>query len=172
MIRLPWAFTLALTLVALIGILIVTHDLGTTRNTFARGVDEARTIEQTTDKALDGAAALPPSIESVSQGVPHISEVSRSMIRANHSLGTMAESLSDLALALESADQPLQGIVAAAGDARTGAASAIPPVETITSQLASITQKTQTLNTQLQQTEALGSTIDSKLRIALLIPEY
>lgn len=172
MIRTVWAFALALVLVSLTGILIVTDDLSTTRDTFVEGVGEARALERTTDEANDGADQLEPGIASIAQGVPHVAKISGAMVEANRSLEAMARSLAELAGVLGSTDEPLRDVGSLATTARQGTSAAKAPIVEITQTLNSINQKSRTLGEQLDRTAVLAYTIDSKLRIALLIPRY
>ncbi|UGT67753.1 hypothetical protein LTT66_31925 [Nocardia gipuzkoensis] len=171
MFRLSWALALALTVAALTGILIVTRDLHTTRDVFARGVDEGQTIEVTTDKALAGAAQLPATVDSITRGLPSVIGVSQSMARADSSLAAMATNLNTLAAALGSADGPLGAVVASSSSAGSAATAAVPPVEHISDTLSATDAKAIQLGRLLDQTQVLSSTIDSKLRVALLLPK-
>ncbi|MFI6953393.1 hypothetical protein ACIBJI_07945 [Nocardia sp. NPDC050408] len=171
MFRLSWAVALAFTIAALTGILILTRDLHATRDVFARGVGEGQKIELTTDKALEGAAQLPAAVDSVTQGLPAVVGVSQSMVRADNSLAAMATNLNTLAAALGSADGPLGVVVASSTSTSNAATSAVPSVEHIAATLTATDAKAKQLSALLDQTQVLGSTIDSKLRVALLLPK-
>lgn len=67
MFRLSWALALGFTIAMLVGILIVTRDLSVSNEIFKDGVAQARTVDNTTDKALDGAAQLPPANAAIHQ---------------------------------------------------------------------------------------------------------
>ncbi|QTJ64392.1 hypothetical protein HYG77_01400 [Rhodococcus sp. ZPP] len=170
MFRLSWAIALGFTIAMLVGILIVTRDLSVSNDIFKDGVAQARTVDQTTDKALDGAAQLPPANDAIHRGMPQVVGVIDSLTRADITLGSLGEQLQALSTALQSADAPLQGIVAAGQSATEQANAAATPAASVAETLVDADTKARALGPLLDQTLALSQTIDSKLRISLLLP--
>ncbi|GGO00734.1 hypothetical protein [Nocardia rhizosphaerihabitans] len=169
--RLSWAITLAFTIAVLTGLLIVTRDLGITSDTFADGVMQARTLDTTTDGALDGAHQLPAATEAARQGLPEVVGIIDSLTRADQTLATLGDQLAILGVTLTSADAPLVGTIAAARDAGGQAGAAADPLGAITVTLNEANANAQTLGQKLDETLVLSQMIDQKLRIALLLPK-
>lgn len=170
MFRLSWAITTACTLAVLTGILIVTRDLNESNEIFKDGVLQAQTVDNTTDRALHGAAQLPPANDAIHLSTPQVLGVIDSLVSADATLGSLAEHLSGLSEALRSADAPLQGIIAAGSAATDQATAAAVPAGVIADTLVEADAKARALGPLLDRTIALSNTIDSKLRIALLLP--
>lgn len=170
MFRLSWALTAAFTIALLCGILIVTRDLAITNDIFKDGVVQAKMVDKTTNEALTGAKELPPANAAVNQGLPEVVGVLDSLTRADHALGELGTHLQALGDALESADAPLAGIIDAGAAATQQANAAAVPAEQIVHTLTNADAKVQALAPLLDQSLALGQEIDSKLRIALLLP--
>lgn len=170
MFRLSWALALGFTIAMLVGILIVTRDLSVSNEIFKDGVAQARTVDNTTDKALDGAAQLPPANAAIHQGIPQVVGVIDSLTRADATLGSLGEQLQALSTALQAADAPLQGIIAAGQSAAEQANAAAVPAESVAGTLVEADAKARALGPLLDQTLTLSQTIDSKLRISLLLP--
>ncbi|QXC46335.1 hypothetical protein [Rhodococcus qingshengii] len=170
MFRLSWAIALGFTIAMLTGILIVTRDLNISNDIFKDGVAQARIVNNTTDEALDGAAQLPPANEAIHHGMPQVVGVIDSLTRADTTLGSLGDQLAALSIALQSADAPLQGIVKAGQSATEQANAAADPAESVAATLVAADAKARALGPLLDQTLALSQTIDSKLRISLLLP--
>lgn len=171
--RLPitWAIALAFTLATLVGILILTRDLGTSESIFRDGVAQAEQVDRTTDEALDGADQLPPANEAINDGLPEVVGVINSLNTANATLGTLARQLESLGSALDEADPSLVSIVGSAKTATVEANGAAGPAANIAKTLGATNGKIGTLGTKLDETQRLSDEIDSKLRIALLLPK-
>ncbi len=171
MFRLSWAIAAAFTIALLCGILIVTRDLAITNDIFKDGVVQAKkTVDKTTDEALTGAKELPAANAAVNQGMPEVVGVLDSLARADQTLGELGTHLQSLGNALESSDAPLAGIIDASTAATAQANAAAVPAEQIGHTLAATDTKVQVLAMLLDETLSLGEEIDSKLRIALLLP--
>ena len=171
MFRLSWAIALSFTLALLVGILILTRDLSITNDIFKDGVAQAKTVDHTTDRALTGADELPPANQAINDGMPQVVGVIDSLTRADHTLGTLGDHLQALGQALRAADAPLVGIIDAGNAATDQANAAAVPAANIVDTLADANSKAQSLAPLLDQTLALSNTIDSKLRIALILPK-
>ncbi|MFI6996544.1 hypothetical protein [Nocardia sp. NPDC050175] len=171
MLRLSWALALSLTVSALVGILILTRDLSITNDLFKDGVAQAKTIDHTTDDALQGVSHLGPADAAVNQGMPQVVGVIDSLTRADHTLGSLADQLQALAGALTSVDAPLAGIIQLGGSAGDQANAAADQATQIADTLGQADAQAQLLGQRLDQTLSLSATIDSKLRIALLLPK-
>ncbi|MFC0454070.1 hypothetical protein [Rhodococcus jostii] len=170
MFRLSWAIALAFTIALLCGILIVTRDLSITNDIFKDGVNQAKIVDKTTNDALSGAKELPPANAAINQGLPEVVGVLNSLTRADQTLGDLGTQLQALGDALKSADAPLGGIIDAGAAATDQANAAAVPAEQIVYTLADADAKVQALAPLLDQSLALGQTIDEKLRIALILP--
>ncbi|MDV7348110.1 hypothetical protein R4255_32375 [Rhodococcus oxybenzonivorans] len=170
MFRLSWAIAAAFTIALLCGILIVTRDLAITNDIFKDGVVQAQTVDKTTNEALTGAKELPPANAAINQGLPEVVGVLDSLTRADQTLGELGTQLASLGDALKSADAPLVGIIDAGSAATDQVNAAAVPAEQIVHTLADADTKVQTLSPLLDQSLALGQEIDSKLRIALILP--
>ena len=170
MLRISWAVTVGFTLAALTGILIVTRDLATSNDIFKDGVVQAQTVDVTTDEALAGAAELSPANDAIDRGLPEVVGVLDQLVRANDTLGILGGHLGELGTALSSADAPLAGIIEAGQAATDHANAAAAPAANIVDTLNSANAKVNTLAPLLDSTLALSREVDSKLRIALLLP--
>lgn len=170
MFRLSWAIAAAFTIALLCGILIVTRDLAITNDIFKDGVVQAQTVDKTTNEALTGAKELPPANAAINQGLPEVVGVLDSLTRADQTLGELGTQLASLGDALKSAEAPLVGIIDAGSAATDQVNAAAVPAEQIVHTLADADTKVQTLSPLLDQSLALGQEIDSKLRIALILP--
>ena len=171
MFRLSWAIALSFTLALLAGILILTRDLSITNDLFKDGLTQAQTVDKTTDEALVGAAQLTPANNAIHQGMPQVLGVIDSLTRADQTLGTLGDHLQALGEALKAADTPLRGIIAAGQSATDQANAAAIPAADIVHTLTEADAKTRELGPLLDQALAHGQTIDSKLRVALLLPK-
>lgn len=171
MFRISWAITLAFTIALLTGILIVTRDLGISNDIFKEGVVEAQTVDGTTDEALAGAAELTPANAAIDQGLPQVVGVLDSLVRANETLGSLGSNLDELGTALQAADAPLVGIIAAGDKATEQANAAAGPAGQIVDTLGAANTRVANLGPLLDESLALSKEIDSKLRIALLLPK-
>lgn len=171
MLRISWAITLGFTIALLTGILIVTRDLGISNDIFKDGVVQAQTVDSTTDQALEGAQQLVPANEAIDQGLPQVVGVLDSLVRANETLGSLGTHLTDLGTALQAADAPLVGIIDAGQEATIQANAAAVPAGQIVDTLGAANAKVANLGPMLDQSLALSKEIDSKLRIALLLPK-
>ncbi|WP_405168187.1 hypothetical protein OG203_43305 [Nocardia sp. NBC_01499] len=171
MLRLSWALALSLTLSALVGILILTRDLSITNDLFKDGVAQAKTIDHTTDDALRGVPNLGPADAAVNQGMPQVVGVIDALTRADQTLGTLADQLQALVDALASTDAPLAGIIQVGDSAADQANVAAGQLAQISDTLGKADAQAQLLGRRLDETLALGATVDSKLRVALLLPK-
>ncbi|OPX14964.1 hypothetical protein [Gordonia sp. i37] len=167
-----WAIAIALTLATLIGILIVTRDLSISNDIFKDGVVQANKVDHTTDRANDGSAQLPPADDAINQGLPQVFGVIDSLNQANGTLATLATDLQSLGTALEKADPSLVSIIGSAGEATSSASGATGQVGEINTTLVGANTRVQNLGTLLDRTQELSTIIDSKLRIALLLPKF
>lgn len=167
-----WAIAIALTLASLVGILILTRDLSISDAIFKDGVVQAHKVDHTTDKANNGAAQLPPADHAINQGLPQVFGVIDSLNQANTTLATLATDLQALGGALQKADPSLVSIIGSAGQATGSAGAATGQVQTINSTLGDANGRVQTLGSLLDRTQELSAIIDSKLRIALLLPKF
>lgn len=166
-----WALVVGLVLATLVGILIVTRDLQISHDIFADGVVQAKKVDHTTDRALDGAAQLPPADTAINQGLPEVFGVIDSLGGANRTLLTLSDQLSTLGRVLDSADPSLVGIIGSAEGATSSANAAAVPAAGVVTTLSSANDKVAQLGTLLDRTQELSNIIDSKLRIALLLPK-
>lgn len=171
MLRLSWAVALAFTIAVLAGILIVTRDLNISNDIFKDGVAQAKIVDSTTDQALDGAQQLPPANAAINNSMPHVVGVLDSLTRADQTLDSLGDQLAALGTALQSADAPLVGIIGAGQAATDQANAAAAPAASIVTTLSEADAKVKALGPLLDQSLALGQTIDSKLRISLLLPK-
>lgn len=171
MFRISWAITLAFTIALLTGILIVTRDLGISNDIFKDGVVQAQTVDATTDDALAGAAELVPANAAIDQGLPQVVGVLDSLVRANETLGSLGTNLDQLGTALQAADAPLVGIIEAGEGATVQANAATVPAARIVDTLGAANEKVAVMGPMLDESLALSKEIDSKLRIALLLPK-
>lgn len=171
MFRLSWALALAFTIAALTGVLILTRDLNISNNIFKDGVVQAKTVDATTDKALVGTGELPPADDAVNRSMPEVVGVIDSLTNADGTLGTLGNQLQALADALKAADAPLAGIIQAGGAATDQANAAAQPAAQIVNTLSGANAKAEQLSGLLDQTLSLSQTIDSKLRVALVLPK-
>lgn len=170
MFRISWGITLSFTIALLVGVLILTRDLNTTSEIFKDGVAQARTVNNTTDQALGGAAQLPLANTAIDNSMPHVVAVLDSLTTAEGTLGTLGEQLNSLGAALTDAQAPLEGIIVAGQSASEQAQAAAVPAGNIAQTLTASDEKARTLGPLLDRTIALSSVIDSKLRIALVLP--
>ncbi|ROZ88050.1 hypothetical protein EEB19_22620 [Gordonia sp. OPL2] len=168
---LTWAIAIALTLATLVGILILTRDLNTSSEIFTDGVAQANKVNHTTDKANDGSAQLPPANQAINGGLPQVFGVIDSLNQANSTLATLATDLQSLGSALDTADPSLVRIINSAKGATGSAADATGSVNQINGTLGTANQNIRTLGALLDRTQQLSTIIDSKLRIALLLPK-
>lgn len=169
---LTWAIALGFTLALLVGILILTRDLGISRDIFKDGVAQAAKVDNTTDKALDGADQLPPANDAITGSMPEVAGVVASLDTASTTLVSLGDQLQSLGVALTDADAPLVGIIGAGRTATQEAAAAAVPAQHITQTLTSVNEKLRLLGPRLDYTQSLSDEIDSKLRIALLLPKF
>lgn len=168
---LTWAVTLGFTVATLVGILILTRDLGTSEAIFRDGVVQANKVNDTTDRALGGAEELPPANAAINAGMPEVVGVIASLNTANGTLSTLGEQLQSLGAALDEADPALVNIIGSAELASKQAKGAAGPAGHIAFTLDGANQKVGTLAGLLDETQTLSDTIDSKLRIALVLPK-
>ncbi|MBY8862002.1 hypothetical protein K7711_36385 [Nocardia sp. CA2R105] len=171
MFRLSWAFALAFTIAALTGVLILTRDLSISNDIFKDGVSQAKTVDRTTDTALIAAGELGPADHAVTQSMPQVVGVIGSLTAADGTLDTLGTQLQSLADALKAADPPLVGIIQAGGAATVQANAAAQPAAQIVNTLSDANTKAQQLSGVLDNTLSLSRTIDSKLRVALILPK-
>lgn len=171
MLRVSWAITLAFTIALLTGILIVTRDLGISNDIFKNGVVQAQTVDATTDDALAGAGELVPANAAIDEGLPQVVGVLDSLVRANETLGSLGTNLDQLGTALQAADAPLVGIIEAGDEATVQADAATVPAANIVDTLDAANEKVAAMGPMLDESLALSKEIDSKLRIALLLPK-
>lgn len=171
MFRVSWAITLAFTIALLTGILIVTRDLGISNDIFKNGVVQAQTVDATTDDALAGAGELVPANAAIDEGFPQVVGVLDSLVRANETLGSLGTNLDQLGTALQAADAPLVGIIEAGTEATVQADAATVPAANIVDTLGAANEKVAVMGPMLDESLALSKEIDSKLRIALLLPK-
>ncbi len=170
MLRISWALTLGFTIAALAGILIITRDLSTSNDIFKEGVVQAHTVDATTDEALAGAAELIPADQAVDRGLPEVVGVLDQLVRANETLASLGGRLGELGTTLSSADAPLAGIIDAGSAATEQANAAAAPAANIVDTLSSANDKVNRLAPLLDTSLALSKEVDSKLRVALLLP--
>lgn len=171
MLRLSWALALSLTITALAGILILTRDLSVTNDLFKDGVAQAKSIDHTTDAALQGVAHLGPADAAINQSLPEVVGVIDSLTRADRTLGTLADQLQALAEALSSADAPLAGIIQAGGSTAARANAVADQAAQIADTLEQADMQARQLGQRLDRTLALSTTIDAKLRVLLILPK-
>lgn len=171
--RMPiaWALAIALTLATLVGILILTRDLSSTNEIFKDGVQQANNIENTTGQAIDGADQLPPADDAINGGVPQVLGIVDSLGNANHTLSSLSDELHELGQVLDTADPSLVSIIESAHEATSEANATTGSATHLNNTLEGANNKVETLGTLLDRTQALSTTIDSKLRIALLLPK-
>ncbi|MGW5518137.1 hypothetical protein [Nocardia africana] len=171
MFRLSWAITLSFTIALLTGFLILTRDLSITNDIFKDGVAQAETVDHTTDTALAAAGQLPPADQAINQSMPQVVGVIDSLTRADQTLGTLGDQLHVLGQALTAADPPLVGIIGAGNAATDQANAAAAPAAEIVQTLGAADTKAQSLGLLLDRSLELSHTIDTKLRIALILPK-
>jgi len=169
-VRLAWAIALAATVASVVGILILTSDQAASAANFRAGVEQAKILDHTTDVALAAGLELPAANQAVRDSLPHVVDTTASLVRARATLGTLGEQLVQLGAVLQSADPPLNSIVAATRDTNTAAAGARPPVDHIAATLTLANDNVRDLGPKLDETLAQARTIESKLRVLLLVP--
>lgn len=168
--RLAWAVTLAATIASIVGILILTSDQALSAANFRAGVEQAHILDHTTDTALAAALELPAADGALRDSLPHVVRTTDSLIRARTTLGTLGDQLVTLAAVLDSADAPLDSIVTRTRDTNAAAAGAQPPVDHIVATLGRANDHVHDLGPKLDESLARARTIESKLRVLLLVP--
>lgn len=168
--RIAWAVALAATIASIVGILILTSDQALSAASFQAGVEQSRILDRTTDTALAAGLELPAADAALRDSLPHVVDTTDSLVRARSTLGTLGDQLVTLGDVLDSADPPLKSIVTATRDTNGAAADAKSPVDRIATSLDRANTNARTLGTTLDQTLARARTIESKLRVLLLLP--
>lgn len=168
--RLAWAVALAATITSVVGILILTSDQALSAASFHAGVEQARILDHTTDTALAAGLELPAANDALRDSLPHVAQTTNSLVRARVTLGTLGDQLVALGNVLDSADPPLNSVITATRDTNTAAARAQPPVDRIAATLGRANANTRDLGPKLDESLARARTIESKLRVLLLVP--
>lgn len=169
-VRTSWTVALAVTLATLMGILVLTRDLSISDSLFKDGVSQAETVNATTDEALAGVAELPAGDFALRQSLPEVAGVATSLTTATTTLDDLGYKLNLLSEALTGANTSLEDIVTSGRGAVSEADQAAGPTGSIANRLNGINAQTKELSAQLDDTASLSHTVDTKLRIALLIP--
>jgi ABC-type transporter Mla subunit MlaD len=97
-------------------------------------------------------------------------QTANSLVKARTTLGTLGDQLVTLASVLDSADPPLDSVVTATRDTNTAAAQAQPPVDHIAATLDRANANARDLGPKLDESLTRARTIESKLRVLLLLP--
>lgn len=168
--RISWAITAAMTVALLVGLLILTRDLSISNDTFKDGVTQAAKVNGTTDEALSGADQLDPANTATRAGMPEVTGIVSSLSQANTTLGELGTKLQQLGDALTGANSSLQGIISSGDSAVGEAGRAGTSAGSIAQRLGGINNRAAEIGAELDRTRALSHTIDTKLRIALLLP--
>lgn len=168
--RIAWAVALAATITSVVGILILTSDQALSAASFQAGVEQGRILDHTTDTALAAGLELPAANDALRDSLPHVVQTTNSLVRARTTLGALGDQLVALGTVLDSADPPLSAVVTATRDTNTAAARARPPVDHIAATLARANGNTHDLGAKLDESLARARTIESKLRVLLLVP--
>ncbi|AZG46818.1 hypothetical protein [Gordonia insulae] len=166
-----WAITAAMTIALLVGLLILTRDLSISNDTFKDGVNQAATVNGTTDDALDGADQLQPADTATRAGMPEVTGIIGSLAQADQTLGELGTKLNQLGGALTGANTSLEGIITSGNSAVGQAQQAATSAGAIANRLTGINNQAAQISAELDNTQALSHTIDTKLRIALLLPK-
>jgi ABC-type transporter Mla subunit MlaD len=169
-VRLAWAVALAATIASIVGILILTSDQALSAASFQAGVEQARKLDHTTDTALAAGLELPAANDALRDSLPHVVQTTTSLIKARTTLGTLSDQLVTLASVLDSADPPLDSVVTATRDTNTAAAHAQQPVDHIAATLDRANTNARDLGPKLDESLTRARTIESKLRVLLLLP--
>ncbi|MCG7631456.1 MULTISPECIES: hypothetical protein [Gordonia] len=154
----------------MVGLLILSRDLSITSETFKDGVAQAETVNGTTDEALAGADQLDPANTATRAGMPEITGIVASLSQANTSLSELGTKLQQLGDALTGANTSLEGVISSGNSAVDNAFRASTSVASISDRLEGINTRATEIAAELDNTRALSHTIDTKLRIALLLP--
>ena len=168
--RLAWAVAVAASIASVVGILILTSDQALSAASLQAGTEQGRILDRTTDTALAAGLELPAANGALRESLPHVVRTTDSLVRARTTLGTLGDQLVVLGDVLDSADQPLEAIVAATRGTDTAAADARPPVNRIAASLDRADDNVRKLGTKLDESLARAGTIESKLRVLLLLP--
>lgn len=168
--RVAWAVALAATMASVVGILILTSDQAASAASFRAGVEQAKILDHTTDTALAAGLELPAANDALRDSLPHVVDTTAALVRARTTLATLGEQLIELGAVLDSADPPLNSIVAATRGTNAAAAEAQPPVDHIAATLNQANGNVRDLGPKLDETLARARTIESKLRVLLLLP--
>ncbi len=168
--RLAWAVALAATIAAVAGILILTSDQALSAASFRAGVEQAQILDRTTDTALAAGQELPGANGALRDSLPSVVRTTDSLVRARTTLGTLGDQLIALGDVLDSAGPPLNSIVTEIRNTNDAAAHAKPPVDHIATTLSRANDNAHQLGTKLDQSLTRARTIESKLRILLLVP--
>ena len=169
-LRLVWAVTLAFSLASFSGILVLTHDLAATNAVLNDSVGQVRKINRTTDRGLAANLALPPTDDAVLASMPSVESTVASLRHARTTLATLGTQIRVLADVLASTNGPLVHIVAAAQSADEAARSAQTPTSQTSDTLRYADARTSRLQPELDHTLDTARSIESKLRILLLLP--
>ncbi|WP_225536128.1 hypothetical protein [Tsukamurella tyrosinosolvens] len=159
-----------MTVALLVGLLVLTRDLAISSDTFKDGVTQAAKVNRTTDRALDGADQLAPANNATKAGLPEVSAIVGSLSQANTTLLELGSKLEQLGGALAGASASLDNINTSAFGASAKARDAGSAAGSIAGRLTGINNDAKQLSGLLDQTAALSHTIDTKLRVALLLP--
>jgi hypothetical protein len=116
------------------------------------------------------AQQLVPVAKSLRDSLPHVVQTANSLVKACTTLGTLGDQLVTLASVLDSADPPLDSVVTATRDTNTAAAQAQPPVDHIAATLDRANANARDLGPKLDESLTRARTIESKLRVLLLLP--
>jgi hypothetical protein len=118
---------------------------------------------------LAWAVALAATIASV-VGILILTSDQALSAEARTTLGTLGDQLVTLASVLDSADPPLDSVVTATRDTNTAAAHAQQPVDHIAATLDRANTNARDLGPKLDESLTRARTIESKLRVLLLVP--
>jgi hypothetical protein len=169
-VRLAWAVALAATIASVVGILILTSDQALSAASFQAGVEQGRILDHTTDTALAAGLELPAANGALRDSLLHVVQTTNSLVRARTTLGTLGDQLVALGAVLDSADPPLDSVVTATRGTNAAAAQAQPPVDRIAASLDRANGNVRDLGPKLDETLARARTIESKLRVLLILP--
>ncbi|MBV9162233.1 MAG: hypothetical protein JO281_11915 [Pseudonocardiales bacterium] len=113
---------------------------------------------------------LPAADDAVRDSLPHVVQTTTSLIKARTTLGTLGDQLVTLGSVLDSADPPLDSVVTATRGINTAAAHAQQPVDHIAATLDRANTNARDLGPKLDESLTRARTIESKLRVLLLLP--
>jgi len=165
-----WAVALALSIASLAGILVLSSDLAATDAVLTEAVGQIRKIADGTHRGVTANEALPPTNAAVLESMPAVLATVSSLQSANDTLTTLGNQIQTLADVLARAADPVRRTVDIAGEANHTVRLAQRPTGRIVDTLGSVDHRVANLGPLLDQTLNTSRSIESKLRILLVLP--